>query len=32
MPLSVLSNVTREAPLAALMVAFLLGVIVARRR
>lgn len=32
MPLSVLSNVTREAPLGALMVAFLLGVIVARRR
>ena len=32
MPLSVLSNVTREAPLGALMVAFLLGVVVARRR
>jgi hypothetical protein len=32
MPLSVLSNVTREAPLGALMIAFLLGVIVARRR
>ena len=32
MPLSVLSNVTREAPLAALLVAFVLGVAVARRR
>jgi hypothetical protein len=32
MPLSVLSNVTREAPLAALLVAFMLGVAVARRR
>jgi hypothetical protein len=32
MPLSVLSNVVREAPLASLLVAFLLGVAVARRR
>jgi len=32
MPLSVLTNVTREAPLAALLVAFMLGVAVARRR
>jgi hypothetical protein len=32
MPLSVLSNVTREAPLGALLVAFMLGVAVARRR
>src|ERR1700681_3044563 len=32
MPLSVLNNVTREAPLAALLVAFVLGVAVARRR
>ncbi|HZC96432.1 MAG TPA: hypothetical protein VE267_09965 [Bradyrhizobium sp.] len=32
MPLSVLSNLTREAPLPSLAVAFLLGVIVARRR
>jgi hypothetical protein len=31
-PLSVLSNVTREAPLASLFAAFLLGVAVARRR
>ncbi len=32
MPLSVLSNVAREAPLASLAVAFLVGVAVARRR
>jgi hypothetical protein len=32
MPLSVLSNITREAPLGSLLVAFLLGVAVARRR
>jgi hypothetical protein len=32
MPLSVLSNVTREAPLGAVLVAFLLGVAVGRRR
>jgi hypothetical protein len=31
MPLSVLSNVTREAPLGSLLVAFLLGVAVAGR-
>ena len=32
MPLSILSNIAREAPLAALLVAFLLGVAIARRR
>jgi hypothetical protein len=32
MPLSILSNVTREAPLGSLLVAFLLGVAVAGRR
>ncbi|MFL6792211.1 MAG: hypothetical protein ACJ8EE_13715 [Bradyrhizobium sp.] len=32
MPLSVLSNLVREAPLASLSIAFLLGVIVAPRR
>jgi hypothetical protein len=32
MPLSILANVTREAPLAAVLCAFLLGVAVARRR
>ncbi|CAN5285536.1 hypothetical protein BH11PSE4_BH11PSE4_16970 [soil metagenome] len=32
MPLSILSNVAREAPLGSLLVAFLLGVAVARRR
>jgi len=32
MPLSIISNVTREAPLGSLLVAFLLGVAVARRR
>ena len=31
-PLSILSNVTREAPLGSLLAAFLLGVAVARRR
>jgi hypothetical protein len=31
-PLSILSNVTREAPLGSLLVASLLGVAVARRR
>ena len=32
MPLSILSNVTREAPLTSLLVAFLLGAAVTRRR
>jgi hypothetical protein len=32
MPLSVLSNIAREAPLGSLVIAFLLGVAVARRR
>jgi hypothetical protein len=32
MPLSVLSSVAREAPLGSLLIAFLLGVAVARRR
>jgi hypothetical protein len=32
MPLSVLANIAREAPLGSLLVAFLLGVAVARRR
>lgn len=32
MPLSVLTNVVREAPLGSLIVAFLLGVALARRR
>jgi hypothetical protein len=32
MPLSILSNVAREAPLGSLLAAFLLGVAVARRR
>jgi hypothetical protein len=31
-PLSILSNVAREAPLGSLLIAFLLGVAVARRR
>lgn len=31
MPLGILSSLTREAPLPALMIAFLLGVLVARR-
>jgi len=32
MPLSILSNIAREAPIGSLLVAFLLGVAVARRR
>jgi len=32
MPLSILSNIAREAPLASLALAFLLGVALARRR
>ena len=32
MPLSVLSNIAREAPLGSRLIAFLLGVAVARRR
>ena len=32
MPLSILSNIAREAPLASLFAAFILGVAVARRR
>jgi hypothetical protein len=32
MPLGVLSNIAREAPLGSLLIAFLLGVAVARRR
>jgi hypothetical protein len=32
MPLSILSNITREAPLGSLLTAFLLGLAVARRR
>jgi hypothetical protein len=32
MPLSVLSNIAREAPLGSLLIAFLLGVAVSRRR
>jgi hypothetical protein len=32
MPLSVLSNIAREVPLGSLLIAFLLGVAVARRR
>jgi hypothetical protein len=32
MPLSVLSNIVREAPLGSLFVAFLLGIAFARRR
>jgi hypothetical protein len=32
MPLSILSNIAREAPLGSLLAAFLLGVVVARRR
>lgn len=32
MPLSILSNAVREAPLGSLVAAFLLGLIVARRR
>jgi hypothetical protein len=32
MPLSILSNIAREVPLGSLLIAFLLGVAVARRR
>jgi hypothetical protein len=32
MPLSILSSIAREAPLGSLLVAFLLGIAVARRR
>jgi hypothetical protein len=32
MPLSILSNVAREAPLGSLLIAFLLGIAIARRR
>jgi hypothetical protein len=32
MPLSILSNIAREAPIGSLLIAFLLGVAVARRR
>jgi hypothetical protein len=32
MPLSILGNIAREAPLGSLLVAFLLGVAIARRR
>ncbi|QIG97322.1 MULTISPECIES: hypothetical protein [unclassified Bradyrhizobium] len=32
MPLSILSNIAREAPLGSLLIAFLIGVAVARRR
>jgi len=32
MPLSILSNIAREAPLGSLLVAFLLGVAIGRRR
>ena len=32
MPLSILSNMAREAPLGSLLIAFLLGIAVARRR
>jgi hypothetical protein len=32
MPLSILSNIAREAPLGSLLAAFLLGVALARRR
>ncbi|KGT79575.1 hypothetical protein MA20_11990 [Bradyrhizobium japonicum] len=32
MPLSILNNIAREAPLGSLLVAFLLGVAIARRR
>jgi hypothetical protein len=32
MPLSILSHIAREAPLGSLLIAFLLGVVVARRR
>ncbi len=32
MPLSILTNIVREAPLGSLLVAFLLGIAIARRR
>lgn len=32
MPLSVLSNIVREAPLGSLLITFMLGVVVGRRR
>jgi hypothetical protein len=32
MPLSILSNIVREAPLGSLLVAFLLGIAIGRRR
>lgn len=32
MPLSILSNIAREAPLGSLLIAFLLGVAIGRRR
>jgi hypothetical protein len=32
MPLGILSNIAREAPLGSLLVAFLVGIVVARRR
>jgi hypothetical protein len=32
MPLSILSNVAREAPLGSLLVAFVLGIVIGRRR
>jgi len=32
MPLSILTNIAREAPLGSLLIAFLLGIAVARRR
>jgi hypothetical protein len=32
MPLSILSNIAREAPLGSLLIAFLLGAAIARRR
>ena len=32
MPLSILSNIAREAPLGSLLIAFLLGVAIVRRR
>ncbi len=32
MPLSILSNIAREAPLGSLFVAFLMGIVIGRRR
>ena len=32
MPLSILTNIAREAPLGSLLVAFLLGIAIGRRR